>query len=182
MFVKISLKYDTFRSFILTSFKYFIIKLKIRYFLQNRSTENLIKDYGFKGSSINSMTRMKRSLTQVSWDKTVSQVRMLQAAVAECIKETVSDAAYARLLNVMNGSYVSTYRYITQYIDILNDKFINMSNEKRLKNITTFAKRIAECNKEYRELEADLKEEARRRNCRVEDLQLAIDYPDEIEW
>lgn len=36
--------------------------------------------------------------------------------------------------------------------------------------------------KEYRALEADLKEEAKRRNCSVNDLRLAIDYPEEIEW
>lgn len=119
---------------------------------------------------------------KVSWDKTVAQVKMLQAAVAECMKETVSETAYPRLLNVMNGRYVSTYRYITQYIDVLNDRFFDMSNEKRLKSISTFAKRIAECDKEYRKLEADLKEEARRRNCSVDDLELAIDYPEEIEW
>lgn len=119
---------------------------------------------------------------KVSWDNTIAQVRILQAAVAECLKLTISEAAYARLLNVMNGRYVSSYRYITQYIDVLNDKFINMNAEKRLKSISTFAKRISQPDKEYKELEADLREEARRRNCNVNELQLAIDFPEEIEW
>jgi len=119
---------------------------------------------------------------KVCWDNTVTQVRMLQKAVAECLKRTIPQAAYARLLNVMNGGYVFTDRYITQYIDVLNDKFIKMSTEKRLKNIPTFAKRIAERDKEYRDLEADLMEEVRRCNCNVNDLRLAIDFPEEIEW
>lgn len=100
----------------------------------------------------------------------------------ECLKKTISEAAYVRLLNVMNGSYVSTYRYTTQYIDVLNDKVINMNEEKRLKSISTFAKRIAERDKEYRELEADLKEETRKRNCDINDLRVAIDFTEEIEW
>lgn len=119
---------------------------------------------------------------KVSWDSTIAQVRMLQAAVAECLKQTISEATYARLLNVMNGSYVSTYSYITQYIDVLNDKFINMNEEKRLKSISTFAKRISQLDNEYRELEAVLREEARKRNCDVNDLRLAIDFSEEIEW
>lgn len=119
---------------------------------------------------------------KASWDNTIAQVRILQAAVAECLKQTISEAAYARLLNVMNGRYVFTDRYITQYIDVLNDKFISMTSEKRLKNISTFAKRIAEPDREYRELEINLKEEAKKRNCDVNDLRLAIDFPEEIEW
>ncbi len=119
---------------------------------------------------------------KVIWDSTVAQVRMLQSAVTECLKETISETASTRLLNVMNGRYVYTARYITQYLDVLNVRFINMDNEKRLKNITILAKRIVEHDKEYRALEADLKEEARRRNCSVNDLRLAIDYPEEIEW
>jgi hypothetical protein len=82
----------------------------------------------------------------------------------------------------MNGSYVSTRGYITQYIDVLNDRFYNMDKEKRLKNIPIFAKRIAERGEEYQALEADIKEEAKKRNCNVHDLRLAIDYPEEIEW
>lgn len=119
---------------------------------------------------------------KVSWDNTIAQVRILQAAVARCLKQTISETAYARLLNVMNGSYVSTYKYTTQYIDVLNNKFINMNEEKRIKSISTFAKRISQPDKEYKELETDLREEARRRNCDVNTLRLAIDFPEEIEW
>lgn len=119
---------------------------------------------------------------KVSWDNTIAQVKILQAAVAECLKQTISETAYARLLNTMNGRYVSSYGYITQYIDVLNDKFIKMNREKRLKSIPTFAKRISQPDKEYKELKADLWEEARRRNCNVNDLQLAIDFHEEIEW
>lgn len=120
--------------------------------------------------------------SKIKWDSAIAQVRMLQAAVADCLKQTVSEGAYARMLNVMNSTYVSVCRYITQYIDILNNKFIRMSSEKRLKNISVFAKRIAEHDQEYRDLEFEFREEARKQNCSVDDLRLDLDFPKEIEW
>ena len=120
--------------------------------------------------------------TKVIWDSSIGQVRMLQAAVAECLKQTVSEGAYARMLNVMNGRYVFIERYITQYIDILNDRFMKMNSEKRLKNISTFAKRITERDEEFRSLESDLLKEAKEQNCNVNDLRLDLDFPEDIEW
>ena len=119
---------------------------------------------------------------KVSWDKTIAQVRMLQSSVAEALKQTLTENLYSRLLNAMNGSYVSTYRYITQYIDSLNDKFINMNNEKRLKSISIFAKRISRKETEYIDLEEYLREEAIHRDCDVNELRLLLDFPDIIEW
>ncbi|SES69239.1 hypothetical protein SAMN03080614_100376 [Anaerobranca gottschalkii DSM 13577] len=57
-----------------------------------------------------------------------------------------------------------------------------MNPEKRLKSIPTFAKRISQPDKEYKELKLELWEEARRRNCDVNDLRLAVDFYEEIEW
>ncbi|NLI93454.1 MAG: hypothetical protein GX434_15105 [Peptococcaceae bacterium] len=119
---------------------------------------------------------------KVIWDSSVVQVRMLQAAVADCLKETVPDNTFARMLNVMNGKYVFFDRYITQYIDLLNHRFIGMNSEKRLKNISSIAKRIAEQGQEYRDLEVQLRDEAGKRSCDINDLQLALDFPEEIEW
>ena len=120
--------------------------------------------------------------SKIIWDPTMAQVRMLQAALTECLQKTISKASYARVLNKMNGRYVSTYKYIGQYIDLLNDRFINMNPEKRLNSISVFAKRISQRDKEYEDLKNSLWEEAKRQNCRVDDLSLEIDFPEDIEW
>jgi len=39
------------------------------------------------------------------WDKTTAAVRKLQATVSECIKQTVSDASYKRMINMMIRDY-----------------------------------------------------------------------------
>ena len=119
---------------------------------------------------------------KLSWDNTIAQVRTLQSSVAQALKDILTDNSYSRLLNAMNGTYISTYRYITQYIDSLNDKFINMNNEKRLKSISIFAKHISKKETDYLELEEYLREEAKHRDCDVDELRLAIDFPDILEW
>lgn len=120
--------------------------------------------------------------SKVIWDASIAQVRLLQAAVAECLKQTISEAPYARMLNLMNGMYVFVGHYVTQYIDILNDKFIKMDKEKRLKNISILAKRIAERDREYRDLESRLKDEAKERKCSLDDLRLDLDYSADFKW
>ncbi len=119
---------------------------------------------------------------KASWDFTIANVRMLQAAVANCLEQILSPRAFTRLLNLMNGKGVYTKRYATQYIDILNDRLFNMSSERRRANISIFAKRISEKGREYKELVDDLEAESIRYGCRVDELQLNIDFPDEIDW
>lgn len=119
---------------------------------------------------------------KVIWDSAVAQVRLLQSAVAACLRETVSERVFARMMNVMNGRYVSFDGYIDQYLDLLNYRFINMGREKRLKNLSAMARRIAERDQEYWDLVSYLKEEAKEQNCTVDDLRLDLDFPDHIEW
>lgn len=119
---------------------------------------------------------------KVIWDESIAHVRLLQAKVAACLKRTVSQAAYARMMSAMNGKAVFIAYYATQYLDLLNYRFINMDREKRLKHISIMAKRIVERGQEYRDLESDLFAEAKKRNCHVNDLRLNLDFPDEIDW
>ncbi len=120
--------------------------------------------------------------TKTIWDPAMAQVRMLQAALAECLQKTISKASYARLLNTMNGRYVSSYKYISQYIDLLNHRFINMNPDKRIKSISVFAKRISQRDGEYEDLEDSLLQEAKIQNCHVDDLRLDLDFPEDLEW
>lgn len=117
------------------------------------------------------------------WNNSIAQVRMFQAAVAKCISENVSPASYSRMLKLMNHDYTWMGGYITQYLDLLNIRFINMDKEKRLKNIPTMAKRLNERDEEYQQLESAVLDGAKEYSCSVEDIRLqGIDYPEEIDW
>jgi len=120
--------------------------------------------------------------SKVIWNSSIAQVRMLQAAVAECLRQTVTKNVYARILNTLNGRFVYVDRYVTQYLDILNNRFIRMKKENHVKNLSSIAKRIVERGPEYRELEDELIKEAKKYNCSVDDLKLELDFPENIEW
>ncbi|MEW5785409.1 MAG: hypothetical protein AB1767_10110 [Bacillota bacterium] len=116
------------------------------------------------------------------WDKTIATVRKLQAAVADCLKQTVSEAAYKRMINSMIRDYPWVDYYATQYLDILNCRFIDMDREKRKKNITIMAKRLVEQGQEYQEVRRDVMAAARNHNCSVDNIRVNTEYPEEIDW
>lgn len=117
------------------------------------------------------------------WDSPIAQVRSFQAAIAKCIKEVVSPASFSRMINLLNHDYMWTDGYVTQYLDILNVRFINMDKEKRLKSIPLMAKRLTEREREYSEIESTVLRGAAEFGCRAEDIELqGMEYPDEIDW
>jgi len=116
------------------------------------------------------------------WDEAIAQVRLFQAAVAKCIKKTVSAASYSRMMNLMNKDYIWLDDYTTQYLDILNCRFIDLDREKRLKSIPTMAKRLAERGNEYREVKTEVAAAAREYNTTEDDIKPPVDYPEDFEW
>lgn len=119
---------------------------------------------------------------QTVWNEEIAHVRVLQAAVAKCIKETVTEASFRRMMNLMNKDYTWVDGYATQYLDILNCRFLNMNSEKRLKSIPTMAKRLAEQGDEYRQVKIEVVAAAKKYNTSEDNIRPMVDYPDDIEW
>lgn len=109
-------------------------------------------------------------------------MRVFQAAVVKCIRETVSAASFSRMMNLMIKQYTWFNGYVTQYVDILNCRFIDMNREKRLKSIPTMAKRLAEQGDEYRQVKNEIIAAAKEYNTTVENISPGVDYPEDIEW
>jgi hypothetical protein len=116
------------------------------------------------------------------WDESIAHVRVLQAATAKCIKKTVSEASFSRMMNLMNKDYTWVDKYITQYLDILNCRFLEMNNEKRLKSIPIMVKRLVEQGDEYRRVKTDVVAAAKKYNTTEDNIRAQIDYPEHIEW
>ncbi|WP_425328888.1 DUF6904 family protein [Ruoffia tabacinasalis] len=102
--------------------------------------------------------------------------------MAYCIQETVTEHTFIRLINTMNRRSMSGVHYFTQYIDLLNIKFSEMDAQKRLKNISVYAKRIAEQSDEYQQLASEISESAKKYNCSVDEIHLKLEYPEDMEW
>jgi hypothetical protein len=116
------------------------------------------------------------------WDESIAFIRQFQAIIARCIKETVPETSYSRIIKMMNYDYMSFSNYATQYLDELNCKFIDMDQEKRFKNITIMAKRLAEQGKEYQATKIAVLEAARKYNCHMTNIKSLKEYPETIDW
>lgn len=118
----------------------------------------------------------------VIWDHDLAQVRLLQAEVAKCLQETVEGKTYSRMINMMIQDYTWLENYRTQYLDVLNVRFLDMDSAKRLKNLSIMAKRLTEKGDEYRSIERTVLEAAREYSRSPDDVRLNLSYPEEIDW
>lgn len=118
----------------------------------------------------------------VIWDHNITQMRLLQAEVAKCLQEIVEGKTYSRMINMMILDYTWLENYVTQYLDVLNVRFLEMDRVKRLKNISIMAKRLTDKSDEYRSIQRTVTEAAREYNCNPEDISLKLEYPEQIDW
>ena len=121
----------------------------------------------------------------VIWDDTIATIRSFQGEFMKCVKEVLTEASFKRWLKLMNGDYLNIWEIAGQYVDLQNIRFINMSKEKRLKNLTIIAKRIAEfrTENEHGNIKEVVVEAAKEDGCAEGSIRLkGIDYPEEIVW
>lgn len=122
---------------------------------------------------------------KVIWDETIATIRLFQAEFVKCVKGTFTEATFARWMKVMNSDYIGIEDIAGQYIDLLNIRYINMTKEKRLKNLSPIAKRIAEFryDNDHNEIKKVVTEAAREYGCIPEYIRLqGIEYPENFEW
>lgn len=139
---------------------------------------------------IKELSKTKYILTEaldkrVIWDDKIAIIRVFQAEFTKCVNEVLTEASFTRWLNVMGDKYINIHNITTQYMDVLNIKYINMTKEKRLKNFTTMAKRIAGHynDKEHAEIQEVVSEAAREYGCPEGDIRLeGVEYPEDILW
>ena len=65
---------------------------------------------------------------------------------------------------------------------VLNCRYIDIDNEKRLKNIPIMEKRLAEYNEEYRKLKIKVSKAARDYNTIEDNIKAPLEYPEDFEW
>ncbi|WP_407309946.1 DUF6904 family protein [Desulfosporosinus sp. SB140] len=118
----------------------------------------------------------------VIWDHNLAQIRLFQAEAAKCLQEAVEGKTYSRMINMMVVDYPWLEGYITQYLDVLNVRFLDMDRENRKKNLSIMVKRLTEKGKEYRSVERTILEAAEEYDRNPNDIRLNIEYPDQIDW
>ncbi|GEL77053.1 DUF6904 family protein [Tenuibacillus multivorans] len=108
-------------------------------------------------------------------------VKNLQTSVLTCLDETLSPQKFLNTIRSINQPK-NLSNYVTQYVDLLNLRYLDWDKEKREKNISIIAKRLSEQGDEYQEVKNEVHEAASEYNCRPDQIRLEQDYPDEIDW
>ncbi len=119
------------------------------------------------------------------WDGPIATIRLFQAKFTACFEEIITENAFNRWLKLMNDRYLCFHEIAVQYVDFLNIKYLKMNHEKRLKNLTTIAKRIAEFHSDadHIEIKEVVTDGAREHGCSENELSLeGMEYPEEILW
>lgn len=121
----------------------------------------------------------------VIWDEAISTIRMFQAAFAKCLRETISATSYTRWIKLMtNDDQLLHYMY-PQYMDHLNLRFIHMTREKRLKNLSSLAKKISEYHreKEYIAIHQSIQAGMAKYKCTADQIRIqGNEFPEVWEW
>ncbi|WP_028309585.1 DUF6904 family protein [Desulfitibacter alkalitolerans] len=121
----------------------------------------------------------------VIWDDTIATIRGFQGEVMKCVKEILSENAFARWLKLMNSDYIYIQNIAGQYIDLLNIKYIAMDREKRLKNFNKIAKRIVEFSSDtdHNEIKKVVVEAAKEYGTCEGNIRIqGVEYPDDVTW
>lgn len=121
----------------------------------------------------------------VIWDKHVAILRMLQSAFSECVHGTLTQAAFTRWLNIMNDRYNHVLLMCGHYLDYRNLEYLKLDKEKRLKKLSTEAKRIIEYTLDpvHDRIQSEAQSMAKMYGCSPSELvNLDHEYPEEIVW
>ncbi|MFZ0368061.1 MAG: hypothetical protein WAM07_00490 [Halobacillus sp.] len=140
---------------------------------------DFIKEYAGKNArhTSNSLEHTKNI-----WSEDIAIIRMFQSQIAKAIGTMVSPSSYTRMMNMLNKNDYGTMNYTTQYLTVLNSKFINMDADERMRNLTIMAKRLTEAGKEYEEVKKEVREAAKNYQCSPQDIRLNMHFPEEIDW
>lgn len=118
---------------------------------------------------------------KVFWDNSITQIRVLQSAIIECLQQIITPNTFSRTVNTIYDRF-DLSNYLSQYIDLINHRFIEMTPEKRLKNISISLKRMVEQGEEYQELLYAVKEAAREAQVSIDNIRLNLEFPDTMDW
>ncbi len=114
------------------------------------------------------------------WDSDIAQVRLFQSLVVACLKEIVSETSFRRILKLM--VLPAPVLDATQYVDLLNMKFLGGDPDKRKKSLLTTVKRLVEQGTEYQQLRQEVDYLAKKNHCEFNDIDFSWSYPEKIDW
>ena len=147
------------------------------------STELFWPELIFTAIALNDFIRLHQERINASdWNIHIATIRKFQATVAECLEQELDEEDYVVFLKMLHTKTPLTIRYATQYVDVLNLEYIHLSTEERKAHLAAFALRLMLEDEEYIILKEQLLEAAKTTKNALHELQININYPENIIW
>lgn len=147
------------------------------------STEILWPELIFTAIALNDFILLHQERIDASdWNIHIATIRKFQATIAECLEEELDEKEFLVFLEMLHTKKPLTFRYATQYVDVLNLEYIYLSAEERKAHLAAFALRLIIEDAEYITLKEQLLEAAKTTKNALHELQININYPEEIIW
>lgn len=74
------------------------------------------------------------------------------------------------------------FRYATQYVDILNTEYLQLSRDERKEHLVAYAIRLLIEDESYTILKEQLLEVAKTSKHEIHELEITVKYPELIDW
>lgn len=117
-----------------------------------------------------------------NWDATIITVRKFQSIIGKLLEELLTPRQFSTIKKAMSSRSLHFKDFFTQYVDILNNDWIKMDKQLRMKYLSIFAKRLTQPNTEYESVKKDILQAAKEHNCHPSEIEFSVEYPEQIEW
>ncbi|MDM5250926.1 MULTISPECIES: hypothetical protein [unclassified Lysinibacillus] len=147
------------------------------------ATEVLWPELIFTAIALNDFIRLHKELIDSSdWNMDVAAIRKFQATVADCLEQEFKEEEYLVFLRMLHTKSPLTFRYATQYVDLLNLEYIQLDLEERKAQLAAFALRLMLEDDEYVALKSQLMEAAITTKKSLHEIEIKTNYPETILW
>lgn len=116
------------------------------------------------------------------WNMHIAVCRKLQASINNCLRELLAQEHYFAFWELMKTKRPTVFRYVTQFVDILNLQYLQLSREERAESLSGFLFKLILEDEEYMEIRKQLLETANITKNPIHELEFDIHYPETIEW
>ena len=137
----------------------------------------------FTAIALNDFIRLHQEMIDSSmWNIHVATVRRFQAVAAAALEELLEEEHYTVVLQMLHAKQPFYFRYVTQYVDILNMEYLHLSFEERKRQLSAYALRLLMEDDRYIALKEQVMTAASVTKHAVHELTIPIKYPETIDW
>ena len=122
---------------------------------------------------------------KIVYDENINCVKVFESMILSAICKVLPENKQKNFLKLFYDREFGTNRFVHQYLELIDCRYLSKNKEDRLKNLVNITKRVIRYweYEEYRDLEFELIKYANENQCDINDIKInRTDYPENIEW